>query len=255
MSARPHLAKAPHISVDTHQQSSLHGFDSKDLQQLEHQLPASLRLQIQGYTKRGRVRGWALAPTSAIQLAYLVWRLKPRQILEFGSGTSTLALALTARFLEREGHSCHILSLDQEWKYADRTRFRLTEANLAPYADVIHIPLQSQEAFGQSIFSYGIDAKQLRQYLQAPVDFAFIDGPASAPLLGRPGSRLGILPLCMNVAATSMHFVLDDSKRSKEQSILKMWSSLQGVEVLEHSKLDRGMSLGLYTAPSANPVD
>jgi len=245
MSAQPHHVETTN-DIENSIQALFQGIDSNDLQQLEHGLPASLRLQIQGYTKKGRVRGWALAPTSAIQLAYLVWRLKPRQVLEFGSGTSTLALALTARFLEREGHSCHVLSLDQEWKYADRTRLRLTEAHLASYADVIHIPLQSQKAFGQSIFSYGIDAKQLQQYLQAPVDFAFIDGPASAPLLGRPGSRLGILPLCMQVAAQPMHFVLDDSKRSKEQHILRTWTELDGVEVLQHSKLDRGMALGRY---------
>ena len=210
-------------------------------------LPAALRAQVQNITRKTRVRGWALAPASAMQLAALLVQLKPRQVLEFGSGTSTLALAAAARYLHQQGHNCHILSLDQEWKFADRTRQRLAESALVDYASVIHCPLQAQRALGETVHSYGVTASTLRAYLHAAVDFAFIDGPASAPFLGQPGSRLATLPLCISVAAPVMHFVLDDSKRRKEQHILHRWLNLPGVSLLQESPLGRGMSLGRYT--------
>ncbi|GAB4186694.1 MAG: hypothetical protein Tsb002_11380 [Wenzhouxiangellaceae bacterium] len=209
-------------------------------------LPASVRKTLDAITHRLRNRGWAIAPDSAQQLAAMVLDLQPRQILEFGCGVSTIIMAACARELSDSNKRCRILSLEQGQGYARRTRQRLDDLELASFSTIIHTPLSAQRCFGQTIHSYAIDSPKLRQQLHSAVDFCFIDGPASAPLFGRPGSRLAALPLALSVAAQELHFVLDDTQRSKEQRILKHWQSLTGVSIEHHYPQGRGMTLGRW---------
>ena len=56
-----------------------------------------------------------------INLYNQINKLKPKNILELGSGQSTIVIAKIVSELSKEGYECNFYSLDQEEKYLDNT--------------------------------------------------------------------------------------------------------------------------------------
>ena len=97
-------------------------------------------------------------------------RHRPQQILECGTGISTVVLAQAVRRNEAEGHPRgHITSMED-----DEGWFRVAKANLptrlVPYVDLVH----SRKVEGYYKLFRGV---QYEHVPDRPYDFVFSDGP------------------------------------------------------------------------------
>jgi len=159
--------------------------------------------------------GWAIGGDCAQRLVSLIFSMRPRRILEAGSGLSTI---LAAQCLERIGGDGLVISLEHEKKWLEETRSGLAQHGLSHRAHVHHTPLVDVE-LGQEKFSwYDLSSAELPD----EVGFIFIDGPPKA--VG-PSARYPALPLLHDRLSGGGVILMDDAARTEERSAIDRWKS------------------------------
>src|SRR4051812_44802208 len=146
--------------------------------------------------------GWTLAPDALRFVTKLVEVMRPRHILELGSGLSTRVLSRAAGGL---ADPCAISSVDHDPQYNWETGGGQTEPGGARVA--FHLaPLVVREYGGKLVGAYLIQEAKLAS--TAAVDLVVVDGP---PV--NLGGREGTLYQVMDYARPGTVMLLDDSKR------------------------------------------
>jgi O-antigen/teichoic acid export membrane protein/predicted O-methyltransferase YrrM len=158
------------------------------------------------------MRGWGVSPDFADLTISLIHEIKPRVIVEAGSGVSTLIAAYT---LKKEGAGL-VVSLDQDESFAEITRANVNRHGLGDFASVRHAPLRKVMIDGRSWLWY--DLKKLEDL--KTIDMLVVDGP--------PGNiqrlaRYPALPLLAARLSDRAVIVLDDCFRHAEKEILSRW--------------------------------
>lgn len=157
--------------------------------------------------------GSAVAPDLVALLVAELLRLRPRLMLECGSGVSTLWLARTVQEHELD---CRISCLDSEPDRAEQTRRLLRAHGVDQHADVRTVPLAPT----------GLDEHTTPWYdLQtvpkmADIGLLFVHGP---PESTGPLARYPAVPLLKSQLATTATVVLDDAVRPSGQEIAARW--------------------------------
>jgi predicted O-methyltransferase YrrM len=113
---------------------------------------------------------YSIAPDFALLLFEMVCDRRPQVIVETGSGVSTLVCAYA---LEKVGGDGHILALDHDATYADKTRATLAAHGLAHRATVVHAPLEPTAVGGGSYLWYRQEALASVKDIDLVID----DGP------------------------------------------------------------------------------
>lgn len=158
--------------------------------------------------------GSAIDPVVAETLIHLLLQERPRQVLECGSGSSTI---LVAECLRQLG-SGSVLSLDHEEFFAERTRQLLAQRNLGRWAEVITAPLQPRDVDGVSRPWY---ASGFEDLISEQIDFLVVDGP---PATAVPDARLPAVPLLLPYLSQYCVILLDDGNRAGEEAIARCWA-------------------------------
>lgn len=186
--------------------------------------------------------GWRISAATARALAALFEATRPRRLLEFGSGVSTV---LFAALCAQAGGGRRVISIEEHPAYAVRTRRLLDEFELAQHATTLVAPVGDSIFGGWAGRTYRPDPDTLRLALAGErVDFVFIDGPAS--WLGRRGDcRFGTLPLARTFAADQAVFVADDTLRRRDLAIVRRWQALPYVSVRGMLGIGRGLAVGV----------
>jgi hypothetical protein len=187
---------------------------------------------------------WALGPRSIDTLVSTVRQVRPDAVLEFGSGSSTVALAWAVRDVWGADRGARLLSIEQDAGQVERTRGLLERAGLAREAVVVHAPLADQEVEGTPTTCYGMPDAATAELGGREVGLVVIDGPA-----GPPGIRFGTLPLARRYIGAKATFVLDDALRDGELEIARRWSALPGVRVQGIALIEKGMLVGSIVRP------
>jgi hypothetical protein len=194
---------------------------------------------------------WSIARDTARGLAMIVHAAKPRLVLEFGSGTST---AVFARLCAQRGGDARVISVEENARYADRTRELLASFGLSDWATVIHAPVRRRRIDGWVGFGYDLDGTDIARTVgHDRVDFIFIDGPATW-LRRRGDARYGTLLTARTLAAESALFVVDDSFRPRDLAILHRWQALPHVQIRGVVPIGRGLGLGVLQGPRRRPA-
>lgn len=137
-----------------------------------------------------------------------------RQIVECGSGFSTLVLA---RLLQTLGGRLVSLEHDQTW--ATRVRSSLAVAGLAEIAQVALAPLEPHPLARDDLHWY---AERALRSLPRRIELLLVDGPpAFQPEIEL--SRYPALPALAERLAPDAIVVLDDIDRAGELRILEAW--------------------------------
>lgn len=157
------------------------------------------------------VSGWAMNPTGLLWLVDHVERARPRLILECGSGTSTVWLAMALR---RNG-SGRLISVDHDPDYTARTRQMLERHGLSDWAEVRCCPLVETATSRGGFRWYDLDPESLDT-----LDLLVVDGPPGAT---GPHARYPAMPVLGDRLARSATVVLDDTGRREEQEVLGYW--------------------------------
>ncbi|MES4787335.1 MAG: hypothetical protein C4294_17745, partial [Nitrospiraceae bacterium] len=179
--------------------------------------------------------GWTLAIDALRFLMSLVNHLRPRHILEFGSGLSTLVLARACTRLQPR---CCISSVDHDPEFGPAATRGLTDQRKADCRVRFQLaPLVVRDCGGKLLPLYHIRPEQFAS--QRPVDLVLIDGP---PIV--LGGREGMLYQAMDFARRGTLLVLDDADRIEELTILSRWQDSLGeaIEVNRLSGFTKGMA-------------
>jgi predicted O-methyltransferase YrrM len=143
-------------------------------------------------------------------LVDLIFARKPRLVVEFGAGASTLVIA---RALKKAGGG-RLISFDQHRDFVDSTRIRLAEMGLA--ADLRAVPLRpSPDGWPGLWYDHG--------RLPRDIDLMLIDGP---PWTIHPLTR-GAASSLFDAVAPGGTIMLDDAARPGERVVARRWRRLR----------------------------
>jgi predicted O-methyltransferase YrrM len=169
------------------------------------------------------MHGWPVSPDLALQLAQQIRAARYDQIIEFGSGASTVVMA---RSLQHLG-GARLLSFDHLADYCRQTAKLLQDYGLDGLVDLQLAPLVSRACSDGREYSYydcdaalAATAERLHG-VSAPKVLLFVDGPPAdtGPMARYPALQtvLAHFPDC------EIHVVLDDYIRQDEKDIARAW--------------------------------
>jgi hypothetical protein len=184
---------------------------------------------------------WSIDRDSAAALATLFQAAAPTRVVEFGSGASTIVFAAMCA---ESGRDARVISFDEKETYAERTRARLAELDLADWATVIVSPVVRRRLDGWTGWVYVMQPEVIEAALGGhAVDFTFVDGPASW-LTRRGDCRYGTLLAVRPWASRRSVFVADDALRRRDLAIIRRWQRLPYVEVGGVVPVGHGIAFG-----------
>ncbi|MEU6246723.1 class I SAM-dependent methyltransferase [Glycomyces sp. NPDC047010] len=184
-----------------------------------------------------RMRDWAAGPELTRYLAEEVAARGGARVLECGSGTSTVVLALVARSLG----AGQVTALEHDPHYAAQTRAELEARNLGGWGKVVDAPLTDVDLGGERWRWYDPGLLPHNE-----IDILLVDGP---PGPTGPQARYPALPVLAERLAKDALVVLDDADRPDERAIAARWTDAYPDLVPEHLPHDRGTLLLRRTAP------
>lgn len=155
--------------------------------------------------------GWALTPSGMLDIAQAISRDAPNVVVECGSGTSTMWIALALR----ETGGGHVYALEHEPAFAEETRRQLLSQGLAEYATVVDAPIVEQNGANEIVEWYdvsGIDEVNR-------IDVLVVDGPPEA--LG--GLRKHAIEILFERFADGTRVFADDVNRDAERTMITDW--------------------------------
>lgn len=158
--------------------------------------------------------GWAAASDVLCELARQVLLRRPRVLVEYGSGVSTLVMAAAIR----KYGTGKLISFDHDPIYAQQTRDLLRANGLDQFAEVRDAPLRAGAGADPSIEWYSADAMT-----DIPaVDLVFVDGPP-----GRQGVNVRgqVLPLIWPRLPPGGTIIFDDARRTEERAAVIDWAA------------------------------
>jgi hypothetical protein len=177
------------------------------------------------------VGGWALDPATIRLLWRQLWLDRPRVIVEWGSGVSTVVFAVYAALSRsRHGRQCVVLAMEQDVRFKAETERRLEKENLSEFATLFHAPVREGP---YDLVRLGAAPPE------RAVDWILIDGPS-----GPPGCRSWTLPALRGHCGSGARWFLDDGFRDGELAILQQWSNVPGVVVHGIYPIGKGLATG-----------
>lgn len=189
--------------------------------------------------------GWALSADLSAFLVRYVLEERPRFVLELGSGSSTVLLAMA---LERNG-SGRLISLEHDASFAASTLSELDIRGLSHLVDLIHAPLGEVDVNGEKYEWYTLSSTSV---LPDELDLILVDGPPSTDDL----NRFPALPVLAGRLKPGGLLVLDDARRADESLTVARWSeSFPDYSVTIRDDHEKGTALFVKLAapPESSP--
>jgi len=177
---------------------------------------------------------WALEPAAVNLLIYKLITSRPKNIVELGSGLSTL---ITARVMKTLGESYTLTSIDSDGSFLEETKNRLLAEGLYDRSVIkfIEAPI-SRQKFGEDEYLW-YDTSVINSV--SSVNLLFVDGP-----IGSIG-KMARYPAGMffkGKLAEKATIILDDANRPDEREIIKRWTEeLQVAKVIKREDTSRGI--------------
>jgi predicted O-methyltransferase YrrM len=158
------------------------------------------------------VAGWALSPTGLVYLTDLIERRAAELVVECGSGTSTLWMAMA---MKRVGRG-RVISLEHLDEFAEKTRDLLEQHGVSEWVDVRVCPLVDVETPRGEYPWYDLDAASL----EGTIDILLVDGP---PGSSGPHARYPAIPRLGPSLSDDCVIVVDDMNREDERRTVRFW--------------------------------
>jgi len=186
---------------------------------------------------------WSLPAEAVGLIVALVHHLGARELLEFGSGESTVALARAATEVVPPGT---VTTLENDPDYAARCRAALARQGLAGVVRVVSAPLVVRRSHRRQVPVYRPSRRSPRvpRLETMRADLVLVDGPP-LPL----GGREGAFHQALSASRPGTVMVLDDTRREHERELLvealeRYGGRIEAMNVLGFAK---GLALILVT--------
>ena len=172
---------------------------------------------------------WTIGVPVAHLLEGLIGFVRPRSVLEFGAGRSSVVLATALQACGR----ARLTSVDHDPTFARAASAQVSRCDLVD-AHLITAPLALRLSKLGLLYEYRLDMSTLETC--GPFDFVFIDGPPGK--FGRESTLLRAAPYL----ASGCVVLLDDAARHTEQACVRRWERALGCErVFESFTFGRGI--------------
>lgn len=185
--------------------------------------------------------GFALRPESLGWLVHFLEMCKPRAVLEFGSGFSTLAQCVVLSRLHGPD-AFRLLSFDQDAGHVQQTRERIRPLPGSACCRVVHVPLIRGTVAGHETQFYDL-SKALDEHWRwlGSAEFVFVDGPfAEGPC------RYATVPAVREHLESNATFAMDDGLREKELIVGHLWER-ERINVRGVLAIGNGIMVGSVT--------
>lgn len=166
---------------------------------------------------------WSLSPTVILHILNDISINERRNIIEFGSGVSTLYIAKLIKTLKLDAKFYSVES-NEEWYL--KMKQELAVYNLGDIVTLIYAPLKDVDNefrlhdqklwYDTEIILSAIDGKKY-------MDLIIVDGPFGAIT---PYVRYSAIPFLQNRLSNNFAIFLDDTNREQEHQIAMLWSKL-----------------------------
>jgi hypothetical protein len=182
--------------------------------------------------------GWSPPVEEIDWLVDVLYQERPRLVLEFGGGRSTVCLCVILHRIHGT-NGFRLLSLDQDPENVERATNRLHGLDGRSSCRIVHVPLTPTVVDGRSTFFYDLDKLDSEHFAWlGKAEFVFIDGPfANGPC------RYGTLPKVRAQLTLGARFVMDDALREKELVAGALWAQ-EGIVVEGVLTLGQGLMVG-----------
>ena len=199
----------------------------------------------------GMLGEWALCAETIDYLITVLETMRPAAVLEFGSGTSTVALAWAMRRIHGVSQEPRVFSIDQSATFIEQTRQRLGQLGLTESVRFLHAELAVQTIRSVETQCYRLPSSVLAEWFGAArPGFVVIDGPA-----GDSGARFGTIPLVRDFLAPNASIVLDDGFRDSELETADQWSRMGYVRWDGIRWEGKGLLCGSICSPASPAAD
>ncbi|MGR7921041.1 class I SAM-dependent methyltransferase [Zobellella denitrificans] len=192
------------------------------------------------------LRGWATSPDVLLHLHTHIMATRPKVVIEFGSGASTLVIADA---LCQNG-SGRLVSIEHSDFYGAQTLTTLHAEKLHPWVDLRIGDLEDWD--GEHLNPEGAE-KPSRWYPQSllqgvdNIDLLWVDGPPGATCLF---SRYPALPALFERLTPQAQIWMDDTIRQEEVDICSHWAEKYNFDI-KYLPLEKG--LGILTRKGIHP--
>ena len=143
-----------------------------------------------------------------------------RQIIEFGSGISTLAIA---NLIKKNKLECNFISVEDNEEWFQYLKSFLTRNDLQKYVNIIFAPLKKNSLALENNLWYSDEVLQNNISSDFKFSLAIIDGPAAWKPKIR-FSRYPAVPYLVNILSEESSIYLDDTNRKGEKEIMSLWN-------------------------------
>ena len=170
---------------------------------------------------------WAIDSNLGKFLIDYIIEHKPQNILEIGSGTSTV---LISKLMSKLEYTHNHLVVDHEEKYLRKTSEILTLNSINTHTKLLWLPLERKTILGEEYLYYRNLEEEIGDIC---LDFVIIDGP---PESTGNLARFPALPLLHEKLSKNAVLILDDYCREQEKAIVSKWLSLYpdfSLEIIE----------------------
>ena len=163
-------------------------------------------------------RNWAVSPDISLILISEILSVRPKTIVDFGSGISTLLARYSLDLIDdTENLERRIYSFDHEEKFVKATQNEISLHNFSWDPKIIYAPLSTIKI---NDFNFEFYETTELDSIEV-VDLIFIDGPH-----GKNGilDRFPALSLTFNKLSQNGVIVIDDTKNFPEsQKLVQLW--------------------------------
>ncbi|MDR2099762.1 MAG: class I SAM-dependent methyltransferase [Campylobacteraceae bacterium] len=181
-------------------------------------------------------RGWPMSPDVLLKLHEYVMSAKPKKIVEFGSGVSTLVICDALR----QNSEGLLYSIDHSEQFGGQTLQNIKRESLENFVDLRIAPLEPW--LSEHIHS---DTKSVFWYQKecigdiCDIDLLIVDGP---PGMTCPSARYPAVPALYDRLSPNAEVWLDDTSRSEEKKICETWAAKYNMNV-KYFPLEKGLSV------------
>lgn len=185
--------------------------DSRLYSQIEAYLRLQTILSSEAMAAMGPLRGWAVSPDALLIMVNHVLSKKPKTVVEFGSGSSTIAIGSLVN-----DYGGKVISFDHDQNYSNETKTALRKVNLDKCVDVRYRPLGNTKIGKKSHIWYSLKDSDIPK----SIHMVFVDGPPeSTQKLARLPAMNAIYPQLISGASV----FVDDFDREDDSLMVDEW--------------------------------
>ncbi|QDV14259.1 hypothetical protein CA51_41560 [Rosistilla oblonga] len=185
---------------------------------------------------------WSMTFPNLLLLIDVLDTYRPRNVVEFGSGISTLCVA---SWLKEAGRG-NLLSVDHDPEWAEITTRHLGKRSCDAIANVIVTPLNEQSYFGKKVNWYDLESHL--SSIGGDVDLVIVDGPPNGSK-GAGYARIPAIEALAGKLAPDAIIVLDDAAREGETKIFEAWEERYGI--LQATRVNTGTGFAVIKLAAA----